>query len=60
VCLAGPRIYGGEEVLDAFMGDGRRDACAGDIRSALALYRRADALLIILMGLLALALSVPN
>jgi adenosylcobinamide-phosphate synthase len=44
--LAGPRRYGGEMVEDAFMGDGRRDAKATDIHAALALYRRADALLI--------------
>ena len=29
---------------------GRRDATAADIRAALALYRRADALLIVLVG----------
>jgi adenosylcobinamide-phosphate synthase len=50
--LAGPRRYGGVAVNDAFMGDGRRDADAGDIRRALALYARADAILIaILAGL---------
>jgi adenosylcobinamide-phosphate synthase len=50
--LAGPRRYGGVAVNDAFMGDGRRDADAGDIRRALALYARADAMLIaILAGL---------
>ena len=38
------------------MGDGRRDADAADIRRALALYRRADAILIALLGVLALAL----
>jgi adenosylcobinamide-phosphate synthase len=50
--LAGPRRYGGVTVNDASMGDGRRDADAGDIRRALALYARADAVLIaILAGL---------
>jgi adenosylcobinamide-phosphate synthase len=39
--LAGPRSYGGAIVEDAFMGDGRREATAADIRAALALYRRA-------------------
>lgn len=54
--LAGPRLYGGAPVDDAFMGDGRRDDVgAADIRAALALYRRADALLIALMGALAAA-----
>src|SRR6202044_645689 len=35
--LAGPRVYGAHRVADAFMGDGRTDADAGDIRRALAL-----------------------
>lgn len=48
--LAGPRFYGGVRVADAFMGNGRCEATATDIRAALALYGRADA---ILMGLLA-------
>jgi adenosylcobinamide-phosphate synthase len=39
--LAGPRVYGETLVDDAFMGEGRREACAADIRRALALYRRA-------------------
>jgi adenosylcobinamide-phosphate synthase len=52
--LAGPRVYGGTEVADALMGDGRRDATAADIRAALALYRRADALLIALVAAIAL------
>ena len=53
--LAGPRVYGGAPVEDAFMGDGRREAEAADIRRALALYRAADAILIVLLGVLALA-----
>jgi adenosylcobinamide-phosphate synthase len=39
--LAGPRVYGGTLVDDAFMGEGRREADASDIRRALRLYRRA-------------------
>jgi adenosylcobinamide-phosphate synthase len=54
--LAGPRFYGGAPVEDAFMGDGRREADATDIRRALALYRTADAILLVALGLLALAL----
>jgi adenosylcobinamide-phosphate synthase len=42
-------------VEDAFMGDGRREAEAADIRRALALYRAADAILIVLLGVLTLA-----
>jgi adenosylcobinamide-phosphate synthase len=56
LALAGPRIYGGIQIDDALMGDGRREATAADIRAALALYRRADALLIALVALLAIAL----
>jgi adenosylcobinamide-phosphate synthase len=60
LALAGPRVYGGIVVDDALMGNGRRDATAADIRAALALYRRADALLIALVaaiGLVVIALS---
>jgi adenosylcobinamide-phosphate synthase len=39
--LAGPRVYGDILVDDAFMGDGRREAGAADIRRALRLYRTA-------------------
>ena len=39
--LAGPRVYGGVLVEDAYMGDGRREATPQDIRAALALYRTA-------------------
>ena len=41
--LAGPRIYGTTRVEDAWMGDGRPDATAADLRRALLLYRRACA-----------------
>jgi adenosylcobinamide-phosphate synthase len=51
--LAGPRVYGGVTVDDATMGDGRRDANARDIRAALSLYRRADAIMIGLVAVLA-------
>jgi adenosylcobinamide-phosphate synthase len=57
--LAGPRAYGGAIVEDAFMGDGRREADATDIRRALALYRAADAILLVGLGVLALALTAP-
>lgn len=39
--LAGPRVYGRTLVDDSFMGDGRREAGADDIRRALRLYRLA-------------------
>jgi adenosylcobinamide-phosphate synthase len=54
LALAGPRIYGGIEVPDAMMGNGRRRATAADIRAALSLYIRADAILIGLAAVLAL------
>jgi len=50
--LAGPRVYNGVKVDDAVMGFGRRDADAADIRRALALFRRADAMLILLLALM--------
>lgn len=43
--LAGPRVYGDVRVDDGWMGDGRAEAGAADIRRALALYRRACLLL---------------
>ena len=60
LALAGPRVYGGVEVADAMMGDGRRDATAADIRAALMLYRRADAMLIGLVAFLAPLLTVTG
>jgi adenosylcobinamide-phosphate synthase len=57
LALAGPRSYGGVEVSDAFMGNGRRAATAADIRRALALYRRADTMLIGLCAVAALIFS---
>ncbi len=43
--LAGPRVYGAVRVEDGWMGDGRAQASAADIRRALRLYRRACLLL---------------
>jgi adenosylcobinamide-phosphate synthase len=48
--LAGPRVYGAHRVDDAFMGDGRANATAADIRHALSLYRWADAMLIAMLA----------
>jgi len=57
--LAGPRVYGTTLVTDAFMGDGRIEAHAGDIRAALRLYRRALVLgWALVVALVALALSL--
>jgi len=41
LALAGPRRYGGEIVADAWMGEGRKEASATDIRRALRLYGAA-------------------
>jgi len=60
LALAGPRIYAGTRIDDAVMGDGRRDATAADIRAALALYRRADALLIALLGVVTVVLIATS
>ncbi len=52
--LAGPRVYGGERVLDAWMGEGRTAANARDLARALVLYRRAVAFSLAVVLLLAL------
>jgi adenosylcobinamide-phosphate synthase len=54
--LAGPRVYGGVRVADAWMGEGRSAATAADIRAALRLYRLACVLLFALVAALALLL----
>lgn len=56
LALAGPRVYAGIEVDDAIMGGSRRDATAADIRAALALFRRADTILVGLIGVLSVLL----
>lgn len=58
--LAGPRVYGAVRVEDGWMGDGRAEATAADIRRALALYRRASLLLWGLAGLGAVAAIVAG
>jgi adenosylcobinamide-phosphate synthase len=55
LALAGPRVYGGVTVNDALMGNGRRDARPQDISAAVTLYRRADAIFVLLVAGLALA-----
>jgi adenosylcobinamide-phosphate synthase len=56
LALAGPRSYGGVAVDDALMGNGRRAATPYDIRAALMVYQLADALLIALVAVIALAM----
>jgi adenosylcobinamide-phosphate synthase len=57
VALAGARVYHGVEVADAIMGNGRRAATAADLRAALSLYVRADAILIALTAALAFLIN---
>ena len=54
LALGGPRHYDGAPVDGAWMGDGRADITAADIRAALALYKRADAILIAVVAVMAL------
>jgi adenosylcobinamide-phosphate synthase len=52
--LAGPRIYGGIRVEDAWMGEGRGEPTQADLSLALALYGRACAVQIAAVLVLAL------
>jgi adenosylcobinamide-phosphate synthase len=57
LALAGPRSYAGVKIEDAIMGHGRRVAVAADIRKALTLFRRADAMLLGLFAVAALFIA---
>ena len=50
--LAGPRFYDGELVDDHWMGDGRGELGAADIRAALRLYRTACSVQIAVLAIL--------
>ncbi len=54
--LAGPRVYGGVSVDDAWMGDGTPDASVADLRAALRVYRRACVIQGVVVVALALAI----
>ncbi|WP_375462947.1 adenosylcobinamide-phosphate synthase CbiB [uncultured Methylobacterium sp.] len=56
--LAGPRIYGGVAVEDAWMGDGRPAAGPADVERALAVYRTACGLLWLLVASTAILIAV--
>jgi adenosylcobinamide-phosphate synthase len=61
--LAGPRIYSGVLVDDAWMGDGRAEATAQDIDRALMIYRVAGAVALVILasiGLLIASVSAQN
>ena len=51
--LAGPIAYDGIAAAKPYIGDGRTDCTAADIRSALAVYRRLCAALIVIAGAVA-------
>jgi adenosylcobinamide-phosphate synthase len=57
--LAGPRVYGETLVDDAFMGAGRREAGAAEIRRALRLYRLACVIEWVALGATAAFLVFP-
>ena len=54
--LAGPRVYGGVLVEDAWMGAGRAEATVADLRRGLRVYRAACGLQLLLLVLAAGAL----
>ncbi len=56
--LAGPRIYDGRLVDDAFMGNGRREANVRDIRRALRIYARACGLQFLVLALIGAAIAI--
>jgi adenosylcobinamide-phosphate synthase len=56
--LNGPKVYGETRVEDAYVGDGRRDATAEDIRAALRLTTTAWGIMI--CGLLLIAIILPG
>ena len=58
--LAGPRVYGETLVDDAFMGAGRREADAADVRRALRLYRRACVIEAVTLLVVSVILSVGS
>jgi len=55
--LAGPRVYAGVKVEDHWMGDGRAEAQAADIRRALSVYRLACLLQVGVIAALAMLFS---
>jgi adenosylcobinamide-phosphate synthase len=56
IALAGPRSYGGVMGDYAYMGDGRREVTAADIRRALKLFWMADVLLMVALVVVGIAL----
>jgi adenosylcobinamide-phosphate synthase len=55
--LAGPRIYSGVVVDDAWMGDGRAEATAQDIDRALQIYRVAGTIALVIVAAIGLLIA---
>ncbi|GGF59987.1 cobalamin biosynthesis protein CobD [Azorhizobium oxalatiphilum] len=58
ISIAGPRSYGGVVANAAFMGNGRREIGARDIRAALRLYLAADMLMVTFITLGAILIGL--
>jgi adenosylcobinamide-phosphate synthase len=58
--LAGPRVYGETLIDDAFIGEGRREANAADIRQALRLFTRACAIQVVTLSALFVILALRS
>ena len=56
--LSGPRVYHGALTEDEWIGEGRSEATAADIRRALALYKTACTVQIVVLGLLAVVIAL--
>jgi adenosylcobinamide-phosphate synthase len=56
--LSGPRVYHGALTEDDWIGEGREEASAADIRRALGVYKTACTLQIAALGVLALLISL--
>jgi len=56
--LSGPRVYHAALTEDEWIGEGRSEATAADIRRALALYKTACTVQIAALGLLAVVIAL--
>ena len=56
--LSGPRVYGGAVAQERWVGDGRAELTAADIRRALVLYRTACAVQAAVLAAIVIALSM--
>jgi adenosylcobinamide-phosphate synthase len=60
IAIGGPRSYHGVQTDDAWMGNGRSAVTTSDIRAALSLFRRADALLIGAVAFIAILIALAG